>query len=233
MKLKKIINLLVISVLTTVLQTGCAATSSANRYDKTNRLPEKDTTKIIRYADITDRDTSGQDEYQEWDDEPEDITSADDSTIISNLLKKFTITNNNVSNLDPTKETPEEKVIMEVIRYISTPYRYGGTTMKGIDCSAFTQNVFSNVFSFSLPRSAREQYEVGEVIGEREELKFGDLVFFNTTRRSKPGHVGIYLGDNFFAHASRKKGVTVSSLDESYYDKRYMGARRLEGLPLN
>lgn len=233
MKLKKIINLLVISVLTSVLQTGCAATSSSGRYDRTNKQPEKDTTKIIRYADVTDPDTVNQYEYQEWDEEPEELTSADDSTIISNLLKKFTITNSNVSNLDPTKETPEEKVIMEVIKFISTPYRYGGTTMKGIDCSAFTQNVFSNVFSFSLPRSAREQYQVGEIIDEREELKFGDLVFFNTTRRAKPGHVGIYLGDNFFAHASRKKGVTVSSLDETYYNKRYMGGRRLEGLPLN
>jgi len=121
---------------------------------------------------------------------------------------------------------------MEVIKYISTPYRYGGTTMKGIDCSAFTKTVFSNVFSYDLPRSAREQFQVGETIQEKEGLKFGDLVFFNTTRRAKPGHVGIYLGDNFFAHASRKKGVTVSSLDENYYNKRYMGGRRLEGLPL-
>lgn len=231
MKFKKIFLLVAISAFGFLLQTGCAASSSANRYSKT-RKTEKDTSRVIRYSDVADNDTTGnQEDYQDWDDEPNELTTVDDSTIISNLLKKFTITN--PSATDPTNESPEEKVIMEVIKYISTPYRYGGTTMKGIDCSAFTKSVFSNVFSYDLPRSAREQYQVGEEVSERGELKFGDLVFFNTTRRSKPGHVGIYLGDNFFAHASRKKGVTVSSLDEAYYDKRYMGGRRLDGVPIN
>ena len=63
---------------------------------------------------------------------------------------------------------------------------------------------------------------------DRTELKFGDLVFFNTRRRVKPGHVGIYIGDNLFAHASSKLGVTISSLEHDYYNKRYMGARRID-----
>jgi cell wall-associated NlpC family hydrolase len=66
------------------------------------------------------------------------------------------------------------------------------------------------------------------VINDRSDLKFGDLVFFNTRRRVRPGHVGIYIGDNLFAHASSKLGVTISSLDYDYYSKRYMGARRVD-----
>ncbi|MCJ7552912.1 MAG: C40 family peptidase, partial [Ignavibacteriaceae bacterium] len=80
----------------------------------------------------------------------------------------------------------------------------------------------------NINRSAREQYIQGEVITEKSELKFGDLVFFNTRRRVRPGHVGIYIGDNLFAHASTKHGVTVSSLDHNYYSARYMGARRID-----
>ena len=77
-------------------------------------------------------------------------------------------------------------------------------------------------------RSAKEQFTQGIVIDNKEELKFGDLVFFNTRRRVKPGHVGIYLGDNLFVHASSKNGVIVTPLTHDYYTKRYMGARRIE-----
>ncbi len=233
MNSKRLIFVMVISVLSSVFQSGCAATSSTRRYNGKKQEAAKDTVKILRYSDVTEKDTSQNisEEYQDWDDEPGDYTSSDDTTIIANLLKKFTVTD--LSKLDPNKETPQEKVVMEIIKYISTPYRYGGNSMKGIDCSAFTQNIFGNVFSYELPRSAREQYEVGEIISDKGDLKFGDLIFFNTRRRAKPGHVGIYLGDNLFAHASRKKGVTVSSLDENYYQSRYMGGRRLDGLPIN
>ena len=122
---------------------------------------------------------------------------------------------------------------MEIIRYLNTPYKYGGNSLNGIDCSAFTQNVYRDSWLLDLNRSARDQYQQGIVIEERSDLKFGDLVFFNTRRRVKPGHVGIYIGENLFAHASRKRGVTVSSLDEDYYSRKYMGAKRMEGLPLN
>ena len=65
------------------------------------------------------------------------------------------------------------------------------------------------------------------MIDKKIELKFGDLVFFDTRRTVKPGHVGIYLGDNLFAHASSSKGVTISSITSSYYSGRYMGGRRI------
>ncbi|MDA3861528.1 MAG: C40 family peptidase [Melioribacteraceae bacterium] len=122
--------------------------------------------------------------------------------------------------------TDREKVMMEIVRYLNTPYQYGGNNNVGIDCSAFTQNVFTKSLNYKLPRTARQQYEQGEKILNKNSLKFGDLVFFNTTKNSFPGHVGIIIGEDLFAHASFSKGVTVSSLQSSYFVKRYVGARR-------
>ena len=122
--------------------------------------------------------------------------------------------------------TEREKILFEVIKYLETPYKYGGNTDKGIDCSAFTKQVYEKSVSVELPRTAREQFNTGEKVS-KDELKFGDLVFFNTRKTNNPGHVGIYLGDNQFVHASKTYGVTVSSLDANYYKKRYAGARRM------
>jgi cell wall-associated NlpC family hydrolase len=124
--------------------------------------------------------------------------------------------------------TLREKMLMEIIKYLDTPYKYGGNTLDGIDCSAFTQNIYKSVLSINLERSARLQFKQGIEIDNKNTLKFGDLVFFNTRKRVKPGHVGIYIQDNLFVHASSKRGVTISSLDHSYYSKRFMGARRFE-----
>jgi cell wall-associated NlpC family hydrolase len=120
-----------------------------------------------------------------------------------------------------------EEILLQVIKYLETPYKYGGNTEKGIDCSGFTLQVFEKSTGIKLPRSAREQFAVGEKV-EREDLSFGDLVFFNTRRRSNPGHVGIYIGDDQFIHSSTSLGVTISSLQEAYYKKRYVGARRVD-----
>jgi cell wall-associated NlpC family hydrolase len=123
--------------------------------------------------------------------------------------------------------TAKEKTLMEIIKYLNTPYKFGGNSKKGIDCSAFTQTIYNNAISINLLRSAREQYTQGISV-DKTQLQFGDLVFFNTRRRVRPGHVGIYIGDNLFAHASSKHGVIVSSLDHEYYTRTYMGARRME-----
>ena len=159
--------------------------------------------------------------------DPDDLPLEDPDVDVSTLL---TTNDNNytfdVPGFDYT--TIREKMLMEIIKYLGTPYKYGGNTKAGMDCSAFTQIIFKDVFNFSLERSARLQYTQGSIIDKGEELKVGDLVFFNTRKRVKPGHVGIYIGDNLFAHASTKKGVTITALDYDYYSRIYMGARRFE-----
>jgi len=109
--------------------------------------------------------------------------------------------------------------------FLATPYRFGGNSRKGIDCSAFVQQVFREV-DINLPRSAREQFRVGTEI-ERDELQAGDLLFFRTYAKF-PSHVGIYLGDGKMIHASsRSRRVVVTDIDYPYYRKRFIGAKRV------
>lgn len=209
---------------------GCSATSSSVRYAKEKPVIVEDRDSVVRftsYDDLNISDTAccGEDEFDadETDDTPDDKFAID----ITEIIKKFG-TSGSESSLTTDQISHREKVIMEIIKYMNTPYKFGGNSMNGIDCSAFTQTVFRDAIAVQLHRSAREQYTQGEVIAEKTELKFGDLVFFNTRRRVRPGHVGIYIGDNLFAHASTKLGVTITSLEHNYYSSRYMGARRID-----
>ncbi|MBI4772718.1 MAG: C40 family peptidase [Deltaproteobacteria bacterium] len=108
----------------------------------------------------------------------------------------------------------------------STPYRWGGTSRKGVDCSGFTQIVFKEQ-EIRIPRVSGEQASVGRPIAT-EKLKFGDLVFFNKTGRGKISHVGMYYGNGTFAHSSCSQGVTISKFfDNTYFWKRYVRATRI------
>ncbi|MEN3026973.1 MAG: C40 family peptidase [Chlorobiota bacterium] len=118
------------------------------------------------------------------------------------------------------------RILDFVQEWLGTPYRFGGETSRGIDCSAFIRRLFAEVASATLPRTAAAQFTLGMPV-KREELQFGDLVFFHTRRHAYVSHVGIYLGDDLFAHASSRYGVTISSLRSTYYSKRFIGARRL------
>lgn len=120
-------------------------------------------------------------------------------------------------------ERVREALLDQHRRWLGTPYRLGGTTERGIDCSALVQNVFSDTFRLDLPRSTGEQLHAGEPVA-REALQVGDLVFFRP-----PGaydHVGIYVGDGHFLHASTSQGVTLSRLDNAYWQRHYWQARR-------
>jgi len=118
-----------------------------------------------------------------------------------------------------------DAVLLDVVSYLGVPYRYGGGSKTGIDCSGFTSNVYKSSLGVQLPRTAKGQYQTGSSVGGNR-LRFGDLVFFNTTGEGV-SHVGIYLENNLFAHASVTYGVTISSLESSYYRKRFVGAKRV------
>ena len=121
-------------------------------------------------------------------------------------------------------------ILSEASTYLGTPYRMGGTTKRGIDCSAFVLNVYGRSVGIGLPRVAAAQAQEGERI-EKENLEKGDLVFFQT-RGSRISHVGIVQdvtpeGEIKFIHASSSKGVTISSLNEKYWGARYRFAKRV------
>ncbi len=103
-------------------------------------------------------------------------------------------------------------------------HRYGGTSRRGVDCSAFVQLTFREVFGMQLPRTTREQSRLGQRVSKRT-LAPGDLVFFKTGWFDR--HVGVYVGDGRFIHASESRGVTKSSLQDQYWRKRYWKARRV------
>ena len=121
-------------------------------------------------------------------------------------------------------------MVVSAMNFIGVPYRRGGNSAEtGFDCSGFTRKVFETSLGLVLPRRADEQAAApGLVKVKREELKPGDLVFFNTMRRTF-SHVGIYIGDNRFIHApSRGKDVRTDDLGFAYWAKRFTGARRAE-----
>ncbi|MGG1636247.1 C40 family peptidase [Paenibacillus sp. FSL K6-3182] len=107
---------------------------------------------------------------------------------------------------------------------VGTPYKWGGTTSKGFDCSGFILHIF-NQFDVKLPRTSQSQSDTGTEVN-KDELRVGDLVFFNTSGKGV-SHAGIYIGDGKFAHSSTSKGVTITNLNDSYYAKRYVTARRV------
>jgi cell wall-associated NlpC family hydrolase len=121
-----------------------------------------------------------------------------------------------------------QDVILKGLELVGINYRFGGNTAdSGLDCSGFVRLVFKDATGLVLPRSAREMSGVGEEVKDRQSLKPGDLVFFNTMRRAF-SHVGIYLGDNYFLHAPKPGAeVRVESMENSYWVQRYNGARRL------
>lgn len=164
-------------------------------------------------------------------DKGEDITeleAEDDVTVDIETFKTLWL--NYIDGYDDEGFTTgglSKKEIMDAIMdWIGTPYHFGGTSRRGIDCSAFVQAVFSKSCQIQLPRIARNQYKAGYHI-KMKNLEFGDLIFFHTYSYAFPSHVGIYLGDDLFAHASSRFGVTISSLKSTYYNNRFIAGTRL------
>ena len=136
--------------------------------------------------------------------------------------------------LKPWRSNDEKYMLVKVAKgFMGAPYKYGGETVRGLDCSAFVKKIY-DIFDVQLPRSAREQFMVGHKI-TKDELAVGDLVFFKTKRYVKyPTHVGIYIGDGNFIHSSSNRskiGVKVDALSAGFYSKSFVGATRVKKLP--
>jgi len=234
--MKQIHKVMMIVIAAVFLIYGCSPSSNTFRYKTRNNSQ----TQVDSNPRFTSQEQSSKSEEVSLlkdstitnetsvDIDPDDLPDQEPTIDISLIMQKLNTQNN--SQNSAVDNSTKERMLMEIIKYLNTPYRYGGTTKDGIDCSAFTQTVFQHTFKVSLLRSAKDQFTQGEEVGDRQELQFGDLVFFNTRKRVRPGHVGVYIGDNLFAHASSKNGVMVSSLDLDYYSRKFMGGRRIEGI---
>ncbi len=119
----------------------------------------------------------------------------------------------------------EDRLTAVAYSWLNTPYRYGGNNRNGIDCSSLAQNIYAQAYHYSLPRTSKEQYKKGQVV-RISWIRAGDLIFFKSNRTAKLDHVGVYLGDGKFIHATRQKGVIISDLNTSYYKERIVGVRR-------
>ena len=134
---------------------------------------------------------------------------------ISGIEKKSLINQSSLETLTnivseyKSTNVDRDAVMTKIIELINTPYLWGGTTTNGIDCSAFVQTVFRKALGIELPRTSIMQ-----------------SIFFNTMGR-RISHVGIYLGESYFAHSSSSGGVKVSSLNEDYYNRKFVTARRV------
>ena len=130
--------------------------------------------------------------------------------------------------MDVAVESIKDVLLFDFLEeWYGTRYRMGGTTKKGIDCSALTQSLMFWVYELKIPRTAREQYKNCRRI-KKDELMEGDLVFFNT--RGGVSHVGLYITNGYFVHSSSSEGVTISNLEDTYFSRRFIGGGRVESI---
>ena len=199
---------LIVLFIAGLILTGCTPSTLNSRYYKPDREDEKD--------------NSGEnDTYVVYRDEEPGYSTTDQ------FLEKYE------SLLTTGVEIPPiTKMYIEIIKYIKTPYLYGGESFSGMDCSGFTMVVFERAFGIKLPRTAADQFKFdGLEIGSIDRLETGDLVFFKITDPREPDHVGIYLGNGTFAHAGFSTGVTISSFETNYFLENFYSAKRIVSLP--
>jgi len=225
MNLLKSVKILFWGIVVALIANGCSPSSSGSRYNKPPEKEKEAKTSSVRFTSEGDTTKSDKVETGSYYNRPEfdELPVEENPVDAKEFIRKYEKFGEISAAL-----TPREKILFEIVRFLDTPYKYGGNSEKGIDCSAFTQQVYDNTLGIKLPRSASEQYKVGEKISNKTSLQFGDLIFFDTRSSSYPGHVGIYIGEDMFVHASRSQGVIVSSLKSSYYAARFISARRVE-----
>ncbi|MDD5362825.1 MAG: C40 family peptidase [Ignavibacteria bacterium] len=202
--------LLSVIVLTVAMITGCSATRDLS--DNGSELGQK-----MKGANV--------------------YNNSKELVATSTLVKKSSISKSNLESLSSSligyvpsssnkSEMVSDEVMYKVIEYLNTPYLWGGTSKRGIDCSAFVQTVMYQALGIMLPRTSFEQSNVGVDV-TRSELKFGDLLFFDTMHKGRTTHVGIYLSDGYFVHSGSRTGVAVASLDSDFYSGVFLKAKRV------
>ncbi len=123
-------------------------------------------------------------------------------------------------------QVPQARLKKIADSYLGTRYKSGGMSRSGVDCSGFVCLVFRELNQANLPRSSAKQWKLGAMVSAQE-ARPGDFVFFRGGLFGRINHVGIYMGDNSFIHASTSSGVIYSSLDDEYYKKHFAGIRRV------
>lgn len=158
--------------------------------------------------------------------------------------KKYKVENTNTARIVPEEETADAKQVAKnridkeknsgntslysfIDDWYGVRYLYGGTTKKGIDCSAFSRTLLENVYGSRLKRTAAEQFQETDYVSHQKNLKEGDLVFFKI-RTKHISHVGVYLEDGKFVHASRSKGIVISDLNDAYWSRYYVGGGKVK-----
>ena len=205
-------------------------TCTVRRGDNIYRIAKRfdmdvDDLREINGLDTSDRLKTGQKLLLESEPAKEDTKNYDAILSQTHLEKELEDTS---ESGELSKMGVQERLILFAKKMLDIPYRFGGNSLFGIDCSAYVKKVYG-LIGIDLPRSAREQFREGRSV-DGDDLSTGDLVFFRTYA-SFPSHVGIYLGNNLFIHASsRSRKVTIDSLDTPYYFKRFIGAKRFIGL---
>ena len=121
------------------------------------------------------------------------------------------------------------KLYQFIDQWLNTPYKWGGTSKKGVDCSSLIQQLLQNVYEISIPRTSVEQFFAKWInkFGSKQHLAEGDLVFFRTDETKVVSHVGLYLGNRMFVNSSSSKGVSIANLDDPYWKRLYVGAGRV------
>ncbi len=140
-----------------------------------------------------------------------------------------TVTNTEHITIDVDIDSYTRRLLSEADKWLGTPYKYGGETPDGVDCSGFVLNVYRDALGIKLPRNSAKQQEYCTRISKNQ-LQEGDLVFFTVRGGRKVGHVGIYIGHGKMIHSSSSKGVIVSPLSQKYYVDNFYSAGRVDAL---
>lgn len=221
---------IIVFVLTVSLLIGCGASSP--RFAGEKKTEDKQYQKrksAIRFSSKVKEEEMREDDRKV---DVKDVKARFSSAKNVPPVEKKNIGKDEIKKSEPVAPTQtsvagfeRQKMMDAILAWMGTPYDYGGESKSGTDCSGFTMQIFKESAGIDLPRTTEDQVKLGFAVA-KEDLKFGDLIFFNTTGEN-PSHVGIYIGDDMFAHASVSFGVTLSSMYSSYYKKRYTEARRV------